>query len=161
MTWNVVPTATSYKVYKGTDATTVLATGSFIAEKRYARIMFRYRDDAGTISPGDINNFRIYQYDNVIMADCCNGQTIIIDGAVVNSARSSAIEYEKSNNDQKYRVHYRSLDIVLNECYNEVIEMVVENKERIRDFANVLKEKEEMTGEEINEILYPETADAE
>ena len=65
---------------------------------------------------------RVYQYDNVIMVDCCNGQSIIIDGAVINSARSSAIEYEKSNNGQKYRVHYRSVDVVLNECYNEVIE---------------------------------------
>ena len=50
---------------------------------------------------------------------------------------------------------------ILNECYNEVIEMVIENKEKIREFADVLKEKEEMTGDEINEILYPATAEAE
>lgn len=65
---------------------------------------------------------KVYQYDNVIMADCCNGQSIIIDSDVVKSTRASAIEYEKSNNDQRYRVHYSSIDVVLNECYNEVIE---------------------------------------
>lgn len=42
----------------------------YIPEKRYARIMFRYRDDAGTISPGDIDNFRIYQYEkNNVVGD--------------------------------------------------------------------------------------------
>jgi cell division protease FtsH len=50
---------------------------------------------------------------------------------------------------------------ILDQCYNEVITMIVSHKEQIRDFANVLKEKEEMTGDEINEILYPETAEAE
>ena len=53
------------------------------------------------------------------------------------------------------------VDQILKECYQDVINMVVENKERMREFADVLKEKEEMTGDEINEILYPETADAE
>jgi cell division protease FtsH len=50
---------------------------------------------------------------------------------------------------------------ILNQCYNEVITMVVNNKDKMREFADVLKDKEEMTGDEINEILYPETADAE
>ena len=50
---------------------------------------------------------------------------------------------------------------ILDQCYNEVMTMVVSHKEQIREFADVLKEKEEMTGDEINEILYPETADAE
>ena len=50
---------------------------------------------------------------------------------------------------------------ILDKCYKDVIKMVVENKERMQEFANVLKEKEEMTGDEINEILYPETAEAE
>lgn len=56
---------------------------------------------------------------------------------------------------QKYK------NSLLDSCYNDVIKMVKENKEKIREFADVLKEKEEMTGEEINEVLYPETADAE
>lgn len=43
---------------------------------------------------------------------------------------------------------------ILNDCYNEVIKMVQDNKEKMREFANVLKVEEEMTGEEINKILY-------
>lgn len=50
---------------------------------------------------------------------------------------------------------------ILNKCYDDVVQMVVENKEKMKDFAEVLKEKEEMSGEEIEAILYPETAEAE
>ena len=52
-------------------------------------------------------------------------------------------------------------DKILKECYKDVIEMVKENKEKMREFADILKVKEEMTGEEIEKILYPETADAD
>ena len=52
-------------------------------------------------------------------------------------------------------------DKILKECYKDVIEMVKENKEKMREFADVLKVKEEMSGEEIEKILYPETADAD
>ena len=55
----------------------------------------------------------------------------------------------------------KHVDKILKDCYNDVIQMVLENKDRMKEFAEVLKEKEEMTGDEINEILYPETADAE
>ena len=65
---------------------------------------------------------KIYQYENAIFADCTNGQTLIIDQQVMSSLRTSAIEYEKNDNGHKYRVHYKTVDIVLNECYNEVIE---------------------------------------
>ena len=43
---------------------------------------------------------------------------------------------------------------ILNECYNEVIKMVQDNKEKMREFADILKVEEEMTGDEINKILY-------
>lgn len=65
---------------------------------------------------------KIYQYENAVFAECTNGQTIIIDQEVMNSLRTSAIEYEKNDNGNKYRVHYRTVDVVLSECYNEVIE---------------------------------------
>ena len=65
---------------------------------------------------------KIYQYENVVFAECTNGQTIIIDQEVMSSLRTSAIEYEKNDNGHKYRVHYKTVDVVLNECYNEVIE---------------------------------------
>ena len=91
-----------------------------LTEHQIENLKFEVMDSCDATLKIDVD--KIYQYDNVIIADCCNGQTIIIDGAVVNSARTSAIEYEKTNNNQRYRVHYRSLDVVLNECYNEVIE---------------------------------------
>ena len=50
---------------------------------------------------------------------------------------------------------------ILNECYDEVIKMVVMNKEKMEAFAEVLKEKEEMNTEEIYEVLYNEEATAE
>lgn len=50
---------------------------------------------------------------------------------------------------------------ILNQCYADVLNMIDKYEDDIRQFADVLKEKEEMTGEEINEILYPNTADAE
>lgn len=50
---------------------------------------------------------------------------------------------------------------ILDQCYKDVINMVVENKERMKEFAKVLEEKEEMSGDEIEAILYPETAEAE
>ena len=67
---------------------------------------------------------KIYQYDNVIMIDCENGQTFIISKDVVNSMRTNSIEYEKrrEDSDEKYRVHYKTVNIVLDECFNELVE---------------------------------------
>ena len=48
----------------------------------------------------------------------------------------------------------KHVDKILEDAYKEVIAMVVENKEKIRNFADILKEKEEMTFDEIEEILY-------
>ena len=48
----------------------------------------------------------------------------------------------------------KHVDKILEDTYKEVRAMVVENKEKIRNFADILKEKEEMTFDEIEEILY-------
>ena len=48
----------------------------------------------------------------------------------------------------------KHVDKILEDAYKEVRAMVVENKEKIRNFADILKEKEEMTFDEIEEILY-------
>ena len=53
------------------------------------------------------------------------------------------------------------VDKILKDAYAEVKNMVIENKEKIRDFADVLKEKEEMTYDEIEEALYGSTAEVE
>ena len=48
----------------------------------------------------------------------------------------------------------KHVDKILEDAYKEVKTMVVDNKEKIRNFADILKEKEEMTFDEIEEILY-------
>jgi hypothetical protein len=38
--------------------------------------------------------------------------------------RTNSIEYEKrkEGSDEKYRVHYKTVNIVLDECFNELVE---------------------------------------
>ena len=69
-----------------------------------------------------IDATQVHQYGNAVIIGCENGQSIIIDSNVLNSMRTSSIEYEKNDDGNKYRVHYKTVDVVLNECYNEVIE---------------------------------------
>lgn len=71
-----------------------------------------------------IDATRVYQYENSVIVDCANGQTIILDGDIVNSLKTSAIEYEKRDGkaEGSYRVHYKTVDINLSECYNELKE---------------------------------------
>lgn len=59
-----------------------------------------------------------------------------------------------TNNPMTMMKIQRFVDKLLVECYDEVIRMVVSHKQEMREFADVLKVKEEMTGEEVNEILY-------
>lgn len=67
---------------------------------------------------------KVYQYGDAILIDCVNGQTVMIDNNVISSFKTSAIEYEKSrgNENERYKVHYKTVNIMLSECYNEVIE---------------------------------------
>ena len=51
----------------------------------------------------------------------------------------------------------KHVDKILEDAYKEVRTMVVDNKEKIRNFADVLKEKEEMNYDEIEEALYGAT----
>ena len=61
-----------------------------------------------------------------------------------------------TNNPMTMMKIQRYVDKLLKDCYDDTIKMIVDNKERIRAFADILKEREEMTGEEVNEILYAE-----
>ena len=66
---------------------------------------------------------RIFDYGDNIIIHCVNGLNIIIDTTIINSLRENAIEYEKrKENNEKYRVHYKTVDIVLNSWYNELNE---------------------------------------
>ena len=67
---------------------------------------------------------KVYQYYNGVFVECTNGQTIILDGAVIETLKTNALEYEKCNGklDSKYKVHYKTVDIRLSEFYNEIKE---------------------------------------
>ena len=66
---------------------------------------------------------RIFDYGDNIIIQCVDGLNVIIDTTVINSLRENAIEYEKRReNNEKYRVHYKTVDIVLNSWYNELNE---------------------------------------
>lgn len=69
-----------------------------------------------------VNAKVVYEYDTTMFIECENGQTVILDTEVIDLVKASAIEYEQNNNGSKKRVHYKTLTIVLNECYNEVVE---------------------------------------
>lgn len=66
----------------------------------------------------------LQHYDTNMIIHCENGQTIIINNDVVESVRESAIEYEKTRDggNGRYKVHYKTVNIELSECYNEVVE---------------------------------------
>lgn len=68
---------------------------------------------------------KVYKYDNVIMADCVNGQTMIIQRDVVNSMRTNSFAYSKALKDgetERHKSFHKTITITLDECYNEVVE---------------------------------------
>ena len=67
---------------------------------------------------------KIYQYNESVIVDCTNGQTLIIDKLALKSSKTSAISYEKCDggSDVKYKVFYKTVTMELSECYNEVVE---------------------------------------
>ena len=65
----------------------------------------------------------IFDYGDNIIIQCVDGLNIIIDTSIINSLRENAIEYEKRReNNEKYGVHYKTVDITLNSWYNELNE---------------------------------------
>ena len=67
---------------------------------------------------------KVYQYKDSIIVDCTNGQTIIIDKWAYKSAKTSSISYEKfeGSSQLKRKVFYKTVNVELSECYNEVVE---------------------------------------
>jgi sugar-specific transcriptional regulator TrmB len=68
---------------------------------------------------------KVYKYENVIMADCVNGQTMIIQRDIVNSMRTNSFAYSKALKDgetERHKSFQKTVSIVLDECYNEVVE---------------------------------------
>lgn len=65
----------------------------------------------------------IYDYETNVIIECANGQNIIIDKMVLRSMKTNALEYQKHNPEGgKYKVHYKTVDIDLDECCNELKE---------------------------------------
>jgi hypothetical protein len=65
----------------------------------------------------------IYDYGDNIIIQCENNLNMIIDTSIVDSFRENCIEYERRDEDnEKYKVHYKTVNITLNGWYNELNE---------------------------------------
>ena len=79
--------------------------------------------------------------------------SMVCDYAFVDELGLSIFDLKNINNLSSMNRIQAHIDKILLDCYNEVITMVQFNKDKIRQFANILKEKEEMNIDEINEAL--------
>ena len=141
------------KVYSAavSDAETFYTLSDFAADKADGKVTAKVNvsSDMTNVTTGAANDLE--KANNVVEAMICNY------GLVAELGLSTF----NLNNPMVIGLIQEYKNKILDKCYEDVIKMVVENKEKMREFADVLKEKEEMTGAEIEEILYPETADAE
>lgn len=65
----------------------------------------------------------IYDYGDNIIIHGENNLNMIIDTSIVDSFRENSIEYERRGEDnEKYKVHYKTVNIVLSGWYNELNE---------------------------------------
>lgn len=70
-----------------------------------------------------IDAIAIYDYNDVLIVQCENGLNMIIDSVIVDSLRENSIEYERRGEDnEKYKVHYKTVNIELISWYNELNE---------------------------------------
>lgn len=79
--------------------------------------------------------------------------SMVCDYAFVDELGLSIFDLKNINNLSSMNRIQAHIDKILLDCYNEVITMIQFNKDKIRQFANILKEKEEMNIDEINEAL--------
>lgn len=65
----------------------------------------------------------IYDYGDNLIIHCENNLNMIIDNSIVDSFRENAIEYERRDeNNERYKVHYKTINISLSGWYNELNE---------------------------------------
>ena len=70
-----------------------------------------------------IDAIALYDYNDALIVQCENGMNMIIDSAIIDSFRENSIEYERRGEDnEKYKVHYKTVNIVLSGWYNELNE---------------------------------------
>lgn len=79
--------------------------------------------------------------------------SMVCDYAFVDELGLSIFDLKNINNLSSMNRIQTHIDKILLDCYNEVITMIQFNKDKIRQFADILKEKEEMNIDEINEAL--------
>ena len=90
----------------------------FVPKDSYVRIMFRYRDETGTIKPDDINNFRITQYKNNELSGYTDFTYDLITKAKINLADKR----DEITNDDYYIKIYENNQEVLSYNYQELTE---------------------------------------
>lgn len=89
--------------------------------KKLDQLEAEVRDECDALVRIEVH--KIYQYANVLILDCVNGQTMIVQREAIDTMRNSAIAYEKRReNGEKYKVHYKVFDVSLNAYYNELVE---------------------------------------
>ena len=64
------------------------------------------------------------------------------------------------NNPMTINIIQAHVDKILQESYDEVVNMILAHKDRINNFALLLKDREEMSADEISKELYGEVVDA-
>lgn len=65
----------------------------------------------------------IYDYGDNVLIRCENNLNMVIDTSIIESLRENAIEYERRGEDnEKYKVHYKTVNITLSGWFNEVNE---------------------------------------
>ena len=79
--------------------------------------------------------------------------SMVCDYAFVDELGLSIFDLKNINNLSSMNRIQAHIDKILLDCYNEVVTMIQFNKDKIRQFANILKEKEEMNIDEINKAL--------
>lgn len=82
--------------------------------------------------------------------------SMVCDYAFVDELGLSIFDLKNINNLSSMNKIQSHIDKILIECYSEVVTMIHFNKDKIRQFADILKEKEEMNIDEINEALATE-----
>ena len=65
----------------------------------------------------------IYDYGDNLIIHCENNLNMIVDNSIVESFRENSIEYERrDDNNEKYKVHYKTINITLSDWYNQLNE---------------------------------------
>lgn len=65
----------------------------------------------------------LYDYGDNLIIHCENNLNMIVDNSIVESFRENSIEYERrDDNNEKYKVHYKTINIILSGWYNELNE---------------------------------------